>query len=121
MIACATRKDPAAFSLSSRGSELMNVSITGKHIDVGAALQDHVRSRLTNGVAKYFSDAIEAHVVFSHEGPFYRTHVSIHVGKGIMTEAHGESSEIYESFNKAAEAAEKQLRRGKRRLRDHQP
>jgi len=99
----------------------MNVSITGKHIDIGAALQDHVRARLTSGVAKYFAGAIEGHVVFSHEGPFYRAHVSVHVGKGIATEAQGEASDIYESFNRAADAAEKQLRRGKRRLRDHQP
>ncbi|MEX2650661.1 MAG: ribosome-associated translation inhibitor RaiA [Alphaproteobacteria bacterium] len=96
----------------------MNVSITGKQIAVGEALRKHVNDRLEDGVSKYFTDPMEAHVTFSHEGPFYRTHVSVHVGRGMLMESRGEATDIYESFNRAAEHAEKRLRRQKRKVRN---
>jgi ribosomal subunit interface protein len=96
----------------------MNVAITGKHIDVGDALRKHVTDRLDDGVRKYFADPIEAHVTFSHEGPLYRTHVSLHVGRGLLMEASADAAEIYESFNVASEHVEKQVRRRKRKVRN---
>jgi ribosomal subunit interface protein len=96
----------------------MNVTITGKQIDVGEALRGHVNQRLEFGVSKYFGDPMEAHVIFSVEGPFYRTHISVHVGRKLMMESEGEATEIYESFNSAVEHAEKQARRQKRKIRN---
>jgi len=97
----------------------MQITVTGKQIDVGDALRRHVNDRLTNGVAKYFDGAMEGHVVFSHDGPLYRAHISVRVGKGIRWESGADDPEIYASFNLAAEHMDKQLRRHKRKLRDH--
>ena len=100
-------------------STAMQVSVTGKQIDIGDALRAHVAARLADGVSKYFDNAMQAHVAFSHEGPLYRTHISVHVGRGIVMESSSDSADIYESFNQAAEHVEKQLRRHKRKLRSH--
>lgn len=97
----------------------MKIAVTGHQIDIGDALRQHVTERLEHGVSKYFDDAIEAHVRFSHEGGLYRAHISVHVGKDIFAEGQADDAEIYASFNAAAERAEKQLRRSKRKLRDH--
>lgn len=97
----------------------MHVLITGKQIDVGEALRSHVEDRLSSGVAKYFDRAIEAHVVFSRQGPMFRADCSTHVGSGITVQSHGEADEIYASFDIAVDRIEKRLRRQKRRLRDH--
>jgi len=38
----------------------MRYQITGKHIDIGAALQTHVETELRQAVEKYFDRSVEA-------------------------------------------------------------
>ncbi len=97
----------------------MQISVTGQQIDVGEALRHHVERRIVSSVTKYFDNAIDAQVVFSHEGSRFRTHVRVHVGKGMEWESHAEENDIHASFNAALEHIEKQLRRYKRKKRDH--
>ncbi|MFQ5957940.1 MAG: ribosome hibernation-promoting factor, HPF/YfiA family [Alphaproteobacteria bacterium] len=97
----------------------MQITITGKQIDVGEALRGHVQARLGNGVSKYFDHAIDGHVAFSHEGSLYRTHIQVRVGKGLAWESHADHADIHSSFSAAVEHLEKQLRRHKRKLRGH--
>ena len=97
----------------------MNVHITGKQIPVSEALKQHAERRLASGAEKYFSDAVDAHVVFSRQAQRYRTDCSVHVGNGIRAHAHGEGDEPASSLEAACEKLEKRLRRYKRRLRDH--
>ncbi len=97
----------------------MKISVTGQQIDVGGALRNYVSDRLLGEVEKYFDKAIEGHVAFSREGPMIRTHLSVHVGKGIMMECEAKGDDINGSFTEAVEHLNKQLRRHKRRLRDH--
>ena len=97
----------------------MQITVTGHQIDVGDALRDRVESRLSDGVGKYFESAIDGHVGFSHEGPLYRTHIRVHVGKGMIWESHADHADIEFSFNAAFAHLEKQLRRHKRKRRGH--
>jgi len=97
----------------------MQITVTGHQIDVGRALCDHVQERLGDGVEKYFDSAIEAHVAFSREGPNFRTHIQVHVGRGMAWEGQADHADIHISFSEAVEHIEKQLRRYKRKLRDH--
>ena len=61
----------------------MQISVTGQQIDIGDALRSHVQKRIANSVTKYFDNAINAHVAFSHEGALFRAQVRVHVGKGM--------------------------------------
>lgn len=97
----------------------MKIAVTGHQIEIGDALKKHVDDRLEHGVSKYFGDPLEAQVKFSREGDLFRAHVSVHVGKDLFAEGQADHADIYGSFNDAAEHVEKQLRRSKRRLRDH--
>jgi len=97
----------------------MKIAVTGHQIDIGDALRTHVTERLEHGISKYFDGALEAQVRFSREGILYRAHVSAHVGKDIFAEGQADDADIYLCFNSAAEHVEKQLRRSKRKLRDH--
>src|SRR5262249_7817063 len=74
---------------------------------------------LSTILGKYFGTAIEAHVVVSREAHLSRVEVSLHIGRGIVVNAHAGASELYAAFDAAAERVAKQLRRYKRRLRDH--
>ena len=97
----------------------MHVLVSGKQIDVGDALRTHVTERLTDGIAKYFADSIDAHVVFGREGHGFRVDCAVHVGHGIDARSQGEAADIYACFDQAADRLEKRLRRYKRRLRNH--
>ena len=100
----------------------MQISIHGKQMDVGDALRTHVTDKLADTNQKYFNHATEAIVTFSPEGHGHgliKTHISIRVGKDIMVMADAAEADPYLSFETACEKVAKQLRRYKRRLRDH--
>ncbi len=97
----------------------MQVSVTGKGLQVGEALQEYVHSALVGIVEKYFGNAIDAEVVVSREGSMFRTDVSVHVGRGIQLRGHETGGDVYSAFDAAAAHLDKRLRRHKRRLRDH--
>ena len=97
----------------------MHLTVTGKQVDVGDVLRQHVEAALETLLGKYFRTAIEAHVVFSREGHLVRVEISLHVGRGIVTNSSATASDHHLAFDAAAERLAKQLRRSKRRLRDH--
>lgn len=98
----------------------MQLSITGKQMDLGDALRAHITDKVEDINHKYFNRAIESTVTLSPEGSaFTRTHISIRVGKDIMVMSDAQDTDPYASFDAAAEKVAKQLRRYKKRLRDH--
>jgi ribosomal subunit interface protein len=97
----------------------MQLTVTGKQTDTGDALRRHVEASLGSILGKYFKTAIEAHVVFSKEAHMSRAEISLHIGRGIVVNASAAAAETYTAYDAAAERIAKQLRRYKRRLRDH--
>src|SRR6266851_6034379 len=96
----------------------MQLTVTGKQIDVGAALRRHVEAELAALLDKYFGTAIEAHVVFSRDGHLTRAEISLHVGRGIVINADATAKDHHLAFDAAAERLAKQTRRRKRWLHD---
>lgn len=99
----------------------MQITVTGKQLDVGASLREHVETRLVDSVAKYFEQAIEATVVFSSsaKGRLIRADISVHARRNIRMRGRAEAEDAYAAFDAALERIAKRLRRYKRRLRDH--
>ena len=97
----------------------MQVLATGKNIDIGDSLRQHMTDRLTQNVAKYFEGAVSANVTVEKQRSSFSTECSLHLATGLTLQAHGEAGDAYSSFDTAAEHLEKRLRRYKRRLRDH--
>jgi ribosomal subunit interface protein len=97
----------------------MIISVTGKQLDVGEALRLHAEAELTVLAQKYFDQVIDAAAVFSREAHMFRADVSVHVGRDLSFTAEASASEPYPAFDLAAERLAKQLRRHKRKLRDH--
>lgn len=98
----------------------MNVTVQGKQLDVGDALKTHVAEKLEDLNTKFFNRAIDGNVTFSKEGHgFFRTHITIHIGKDIMVQSHATEDDPYLAFDVASGKLAKQMRRYKNRLRDH--
>lgn len=97
----------------------MRYQISGKQIDIGEALQTHVKSELGEVIEKYAQRPTEAVVVFSRSAHELVCEATIHLSTGLTAQAKGHASDIYAAFEAAREKMDKQLRRHKRRLRDH--
>jgi ribosomal subunit interface protein len=97
----------------------MRYQISGKQIDIGEALQTHVKAELGEIVEKYAQRPTEAVVVFSRAAHEHVCEAVIHLSTGLTAQAKGHAAEIYAAFEMCRERMDKQLRRYKRRLRDH--
>ena len=97
----------------------MQLSVTGKQLDVGDALRHHAETNLQESVAKYFDGAIHGAVVFSRNAHLYCADISINIGHDLQFHGSGEADDPYPAFDMALEHTAKQLRRHKRKLRDH--
>ncbi|MEZ5911070.1 MAG: ribosome-associated translation inhibitor RaiA [Paracoccaceae bacterium] len=97
----------------------MRYQISGKQIDIGDALQTHVKTELAETVSKYAGRPTDAHVVFSRNAHEYVCETVVHLSTGLTTQARGHDTEIYAAFEACREKMDKQLRRYKRRLKDH--
>jgi ribosomal subunit interface protein len=97
----------------------MRYQITGKQIDIGEALQTHVKTELASVLAKYSGRPTDASVVFSKSGHEHICEATVHLSTGLTATAKGRAPDIYASFDACGEKMDKQLRRYKRRLKDH--
>lgn len=97
----------------------MQLSVNGRHLDIGDALRSHIEDSLNAIFGKYFGDAIDAKVTLSQTGPMYHAQVNVNVGRGIHLAAENKADRIYPAFDGAADRLAKRLRRYKRRLQDH--
>ncbi len=97
----------------------MRYQISGRQIDIGEALTTHVKAELGEIVEKYAQRPTDAVVVFSRTAHEHVCESVIHLSTGLTAQAKGHAPEIYAAFESCREKMDKQLRRYKRRLRDH--
>ena len=97
----------------------MSVRVSGKQLEIGEALPEQVRKRLQSVIGKHFNGGADSHVVFSHEGASFRADCSTHLDSGVVLKAEGMALDAYRAFDAAVDKLEKQVRRYKRRLKNH--
>jgi len=97
----------------------MQYQITGKQIDIGEALQVHVRQNMDEVVSKFAGRPTDANIVFSKSGHEFVCEATVHLSTGLNVQAKAHDHEIYAALDGCVEKMEKQLRRYKRRLKDH--
>lgn len=97
----------------------MRYQISGQQIDIGEALQTHVRAEMDEAVNKYAGRPTDAQVIFSKSAHEYVCETTVHLSTGLTVAAKARATEIYAAFDACNAKMEKQLRRNKRRLKDH--
>ncbi len=97
----------------------MRYQVSGIHIDIGDALTEHVKTELGSVVQKYAGRPIDANVVFSKDATEFVCEATLHLSTGLTAQAKAHAFDIYECFDKCCEKIDKQMRRYKRRLKDH--
>lgn len=99
----------------------MQVTVSGKGVDVGEALRTHIEARLDERVNKYLDRVPSVNVIISKQGHLFRADINGNTGthSNIIIKSHDENDDVYAAFDGACEKIEKQLRRYKRRLTSH--
>lgn len=97
----------------------MRIRVSGKDIDVGESLQTHVNTELGETLSKYAGRPTDATVTFSKDGHQFCCEIFVHLSTGLVVQANGGAADVYAGFEAAREKVAKQVRRHKRRLKDH--
>jgi ribosomal subunit interface protein len=102
-----------------KGKRIMHIVVSGKQVDTGDALRQHVSDHLGLVAQKYFDHALEAQVTFSRSRAFFHCDITLHAGRGLTMRAEGEAGDAHAAFNAAAEHVAKRLRRYRRKVNEH--
>jgi ribosomal subunit interface protein len=97
----------------------MQITVSGKHIDLSDALRTRVASNLDVIAHKYFDHALEANVTFGRARSFFTCDINVHAGRGLTLRGEGEAADAHAAFDDAAEHIAKRLRRYRRRVNGH--
>jgi ribosomal subunit interface protein len=98
----------------------MPLRVSGRNISLGVALRQRITERVAEATSKYFHGGYSGHATIGKDGFGFRTEFMVHLDSGTLLEAEGMAADAYESADQAAVRIEKQLRRYKRRRKDHQ-
>jgi ribosomal subunit interface protein len=98
---------------------MMQVTVSGKQVDLSDALRTRVWDHLDVIANKYFDHALEAQVTFSRARSFFTCDISVHAGRGLTLRGEGEAADANTAFDDAAEHIAKRLRRYRRRVNEH--
>ncbi len=97
----------------------MQLTVSGKQLDLSDALRVHVAQHLDVITNKYFDDALQAQVTFSKARSFFTCDINVHAGRGITVRGEGEAGDAHAAFDDAAEHIATRLRRYRRRVSEH--
>ena len=97
----------------------MSFRVSGKNLDVGEALRERIKARISEILSKYFDGGYSGHVTVARDGFGFRTECAIHLDSKVTLEAEGTAPDAYASADRAALRGAKRLRRYHRRLKDH--
>lgn len=97
----------------------MEITVSGKQVDLSDALRTRVATHLDGIAAKYFDHAHDAQVTFSRARSFFTCDITLHAGRGLSLRGEGEAADAHAAFDDAAEHIAKRLRRYRRRVNEH--
>lgn len=100
-----------------------HVTVSGRHMDLGDALAQHVQTQMETLSEKYFGRMVTCRVVFAKrsKGRNFTCNIQVLVGRKMHYASNAEFDDIHRCFNQASERMAKQLRRTKRALHEDKP
>ncbi len=97
----------------------MQVQVSGKHVDVGDALRSRIVEEISGKMGKFFERGGDAEVVVAREGHLFRVDCLVTLASGQQVVTHAFGGDAHGAFDGALDRIEKQVRRYKRRLKNH--
>jgi ribosomal subunit interface protein len=97
----------------------MQITVSGKQVDISDALRVRVGTQLDTLATKYFDHALEAQVTFSRDRGFFTCDINVHAGRSVMLRGEATAVDANLAFDNAATHVAKQLRRYRRQKNEH--
>jgi ribosomal subunit interface protein len=97
----------------------MQIKITGKHLDIGDALRNHIEARLQSFRERFFEGSVHGNVILEKQRGQFLTDCTLHLATGLLLQAHAQEGTAMASADAALAHLEKQLKKYKQRLKDH--
>jgi ribosomal subunit interface protein len=97
----------------------MQITVSGKQVELSDALRERVSHELTGITGKYFEHAQDARITFERSRLGFTCDINLHAGRGLTLRGEAEGTDAYTAFDKAALHVGKRLRRYRRRVNDH--
>ncbi len=95
----------------------MNLTITGRHVEVTEALDQYVREKLDH-VVRHFDHVTSAHVILSVEKHEQKAECTLHVkSKDLHAEATGD--QLYAAIDALIDKLDRQVRKHKEIVTNH--
>lgn len=98
----------------------MNITVSGKNVDLGTSFRQHAEDTIASVVQKYFARAVAASVILTNEAGGFLVKVHVVLTRRMDMEASGTAADPRLALDEAVDHIEKRLRRYKRRLKNHQ-
>lgn len=95
----------------------MNLSVTGRHVEVTDALKDYVEEKMAK-LERHFDAVTDIHVILSVEKIRQQAEATIDLA-GTKIHAEAENSDMYASIDALTDKLDRQVRKHKEKLRDH--
>ena len=73
----------------------MQITVSGKQVDLSDALRTRVAEQLEAIAGKYFDHALEAHVTFGRARSFFTCDINVHAGRGLTLRGEGEAADAH--------------------------
>ncbi len=97
----------------------MQIKITGKHIDIGDGLRQHIEERLHGFRERFFEGSVHGNVTLEKQRGRFLSDCALHLATGLHLQAHAENADPMACVDAALSHLEKQLKKYKQRLKDH--
>jgi putative sigma-54 modulation protein len=98
--------------------ETVQITITGRNVEITSAIRNHVEERLRSKLKKFFHSIMEAHVVLMLQRFEHICEITLNVGK-LTLHAHEKTSDLYVSIDKVVDKLERQLDKHRKKLQKH--
>lgn len=96
----------------------MQINITGHHLEISPALRSYVSEKMQR-IYRHFDDVISINVILNIEKLKNDAEATLHTaGKSLF--ANASDSDMYAAIDSLVDKLDKQVRRYKDRLRNHQ-
>ncbi|MFW0777233.1 MAG: ribosome hibernation-promoting factor, HPF/YfiA family [Rickettsiales bacterium] len=99
----------------------MQIQVSGKGVEVGEALRQHITAQVEEHVNKYIDRVTSVNVVVSKEAHLFRVDITGNLGThaGLVVRSRSQLADVYAAFDESMEKIAKQLRRYKRKITNH--
>ena len=95
----------------------MQLTVTGHHIDVSAALRDYVDTKLAK-IERHFDNMTDVHCILTVEKLAHKAEATIHLSGGTI-HADAVEQNMYAAIDGLVDKLDRQVKKHKEKLTDH--